>query len=396
MPDRVDPRRDRGSGIRYPGSGIRDPGIGNPAARRGDPGTGSRAAPTDVPYRRSDVLVLSPNWLGDAVMALPAIADLKRHVGEARLVVAARDGVAGMFRLAPYVDDVVTLRWRGKLAQRAGWRDDVLALRQAACGTAVLLPNSFAAAWLAWRSGAAERWGYAADFRSPLLTRAIRRPRGSVHQAEYYQYLVRALGVRTGPREAVLIVPEPVETAARALLAARGWREQEPLVVLAPGAAYGKAKQWLPEHFVRLAVMLSNDRGARCVLVGSAADRDTTGWIRSAAGDAVLPLIDLSGETTLETLAGVMGVAHACVSNDSGAMHIAAAVGTPVAALFGPTREYETAPLPRTNRRAEVLINDVFCRPCMLRECPIDHRCMRGLAPQRVFAVVDEMMADAR
>jgi heptosyltransferase II len=131
------------------------------------------------------------------------------------------------------------------------------------------------------------------------------------------------------------------------------------------------------------------DMGAHCALVGSGGDAQTTAWVRSAlAADAARHVTDLAGATTLTTLAGVLSLARACVSNDSGAMHLAGAVGVPLAALFGPTREMETAPLARSGRRAEVLLHPVWCRPCMLRECPIDHRCMRGLDPDRVFAVV--------
>jgi heptosyltransferase-2 len=342
------------------------------------------------------MLVLSPNWLGDAVMALPAIADVKRHIGSRRLIVAARPAVASMFRLAPSVDDVVTLEWRGRLRRREGWSRDLAAIRETGCDTALLLPNSFASAWIARRAGIPERWGYAADLRGLLLTRAVSRPRGSVHQAEYYQQLVRALGIATGPREAVLTVPDAARDAARAMLIARGWDGSRPLAVMAPGAAYGKAKQWLPGHFARLAVMLTNERQAQCVMVGSRADADATATIAALGREASPPIIDLAGATTLEQLAGVLGLACVCVSNDSGAMHLAAAIGAPVVALFGPTREHETAPLARQHQRADVLINPVFCRPCMLRECPIDHRCMKGLAPERVFGAVVDLMGGAR
>jgi heptosyltransferase-2 len=341
------------------------------------------------------VLVLSPNWLGDAVMALPAIADVKRHIGSRRLVVAARPAVASMFRLAPCVDGVITLEWRGQMLRRAGWTRDVDALRGAACDTALLLPNSFAAAWIARRAGLPERWGYATDLRGALLTRAVRRPGGSVHQAEYYQHLVRALDIPTGPREAVLAVSERARDAARALLIDRGWDGTRPLIVMAPGAAYGKAKQWLPRYFARLAVMLTNVRGAQCALIGTGPDADATALVRALGAEAEPAIIDLAGATTLEQLAGVLGQARVCVSNDSGAMHLAAAIGAPVVAIFGPTREYETSPLARRHQRADVLINPVFCRPCMLRECPIDHRCMKGLAPERVFGAVSDIMMGA-
>jgi heptosyltransferase-2 len=133
------------------------------------------------------------------------------------------------------------------------------------------------------------------------------------------------------------------------------------------------------------------------VLVGSRADRGTADDIRTALpADAAPCVLDVTGETTLVQVAGVMAAAEACVSNDSGAMHIAAAVGTPLVALFGSTNEYETAPLTREGRRAVVLTASVWCRPCMLRECPIDHRCMKRITPARVLASLDEIVRGVR
>ena len=125
-----------------------------------------------------------------------------------------------------------------------------------------------------------------------------------------------------------------------------------------------------------------------CSLDRRPTGRRPAGCGRSCPEDIRAKIIDLAGATTLDTLAGVFALASACVSNDSGAMHLAGAVGVPLAALFGPTRERETAPLARRGRRMEVLINHVWCRPCMLRECPLDHRCMRGLSPERVLATL--------
>ena len=134
------------------------------------------------------------------------------------------------------------------------------------------------------------------------------------------------------------------------------------------------------------------EHGAQCALIGSTADGATTRWVRAlVSDDARGNIIDSPGSTTLDTLAGVLVLARACVSNDSGAMHLAGAVGVPLAALFGPTRERETAPLSRRDRRVEVLINHVWCRPCMLRECPLDHRCMKRLSSERVLATVTDL-----
>jgi heptosyltransferase-2 len=328
------------------------------------------------------VLVVSRNWLGDAVMALPAIADVRRHFQGARLVVAARPSVADLFRLTSSVDSVVVLE-----------RDQVARLKAQDADVAILLPNSFKSAWLVKRASVAQRWGYTADFRRMLLTHAVARPRGSLHQAEYYQRLVRGLGIETGPLEPSITTPPDAITAARTLLKSRSWDESRPLVAIAPGAAYGTAKRWLPPHYATLVTSLVKT-GAQCVLVGSAGDAETTAWIQRLVPDEQRrDVLDLTGATTLSSLVGVMAVARTFVSNDSGAMHLASAAGAPVAAIFGPTREYETRPLPRPGVRAEVLIHQVWCRPCMLRECPIDHRCMKRLAPERVLSTVRELMA---
>jgi heptosyltransferase-2 len=351
---------------------------------------------SDVATTAKRVLVVSPNWLGDAVMALAAIADTKRHFPAARLVVAARPSVADMFRLATAVDDVLVFEWNGKPLRVGALERDLGALRRLQPDVAILLPNSFASAWVARRARIPARWGYAVDFRRPLLTRAVRRPARSVHQAAYYQHLTQQLGIDAGPLESALTVPATAVDAARALLTSAGWDGGRPLVAMAPGAAYGTAKRWLPSHFARLITMLANE-GATCVLLGSAGDRETTEWIRRLVPESERDhVLDLVGRTGLDALAGVMRLSSVFVSNDSGAMHMASALGVPVVALFGPTREYETAPLARAGGRVEVLLNPVWCRPCMLRECPIDHRCMNGLLPERVFTVVRDIMTGPR
>ncbi len=341
----------------------------------------------------SCVLVVAPNWLGDAVMALPAIADVRRRFAGARLVVAARRTVADLFRMVPLVDEVLPLHWRGRVWRSRGFLADVAALRDARADVAVLLPNSFASAWLLTCARVSERWGYATDMRGWLLSRPVARPLDRMHQAEYYQRLVRDLGIDNGPLEPVLTVPAAAQEAARHLLHGRGWDGVRPLVVVAPGAAYGSAKRWLPGHFARLLERLIAERGVACVLVGSEADAQATAEVLASAVDGSrMFIIDLAGRTTLEGLAGLMSVAAACVSNDSGAMHLAAAAGVPLAAIFGPTNEHETAPLVRGGRPLAVLINPVPCRPCMLRECPIDHPCMTGLEPAVVASAVGALL----
>jgi heptosyltransferase-2 len=327
-------------------------------------------------------------------MALPAIADVRRRFRDARLVVAARRSIAGLFAIVPGVNEVVELEWRGRIMRLAAMARDVARLRAVGAQLVILLPNSFAAAWLANRAGITERWGYAGDLRTPLLTSAIEKPQQSVHQGVYYQSLLKPLGVPSGPLEARVAVPEAARSEARRILEGAGWDGAGPLVVLAPGAAYGTAKRWLPEHFARVAAALSVDPGAHCVLVGSDADNASAVMVVDRLpASAKERVSNLCGRTTLAALAGVLDHAVACVSNDSGAMHLAAAVGVPLAAIFGPTNERETAPLARAGVDTRLLINPVPCRPCMLRECPIDHPCMRDLDPERVLSLVRTMIA---
>jgi len=346
------------------------------------------------------LLVFSPNWLGDAVMALPAIDDLRRHHPGCRLIVAARRSVASLFALVPWVDEVIELQWKGEASEPGTMMADVRRLRALRADAALLLPNSFASAWLTFAARVPQRWGYARDGRSLMLTRAIALPprhagqgisAPPIHQGTYYQHLVHALGAANGPLEPRLVVPDAAVAEARTLLTSADWDGRRPLVVFAPGAAYGTAKRWWPAHFARLAADLI-EAGTHVVLIGSTADAETTSEVRGLVPDPARALVsDLAGRTSLEGLAAILRLARACVSNDSGAMHVAAAVGVPLTAIFGPTNEHETAPL--AHAPMDLLIHHVSCRPCMLRECPIDHPCMRDLEPARVLISVQRLLA---
>jgi heptosyltransferase-2 len=325
-------------------------------------------------------------------MSLPALADVRRTFASAELLIAARRGVSDLYRLVPFVDRIMTLEWAGEWWRRRLLAADSGRLRDAGCDLAVLFPNSFASAWLVKKAGVRERWGYAADARRRLLTRAISRPKGERHQSAYYQHLVRELGCENGPPQPDVAMSEAVVEETRTRLLGCGWDGVRPLVALAPGAAYGKAKQWIPAYVAELVTRLVKDRNSTCVFVGSRGDVATMQEIqRAIAPDARPRVIDLTGQTTLETLAATFRLASACVSNDSGAMHVAAAVGAPVVATFGPTREHATSPLSRDRSRIAVLTHAVWCRPCMLRECPIDHRCMTGITPAHVLAAIDRV-----
>ncbi len=328
------------------------------------------------------VVVRTPNWLGDAVMAMPAIAAVRAAWPDATLAVAAPPGIAPLFRerTGARPNEIVDVDPQGSIA----------ALRRGRFDAAILLPNSFRSAWLARGAGIPERWGYAGGFRRWMLTRAVPRPAGRVHQAEYYAALVRGLGIEV--LDAAPRIEPTRRTVERAidLLRTEGAREGEQVVGLAPGAAYGHAKRWPPARVAELIVRLRRERGVTCILVGAAGDRPAGREIESALPPGT-GVIDLIGRTDLRLLVGVLARCTAFVSNDSGAMHLAAAVGVPVSAIFGPTDERVTAPV----GDHDVLVHQVFCRPCMLRECPIDHRCMKGITVDAVAASVVRHLAEA-
>ena len=339
-------------------------------------------------------VVFSPNWLGDAVMALPAVADVSRHAGTGRLVVAARPSVAALWTLVPGVDEVATIPAARGATRWAQLRANARTVQQVHAGSAVLLPNSFQAAFVAWRAGVPERFGYRRGLRGWLLSHAVPRPRPPVHQVDYYRHLVAAAGITNGAREPRLEIPQDARDAARALLQQCAWVPGTRLLGLAPGAAYGGAKRWPPDRFAAVADDLWRSHGLTTILIGTEADRRAAWAIEAEldkigeAGSRPRP-IDLVGRTDLRQLTGVLAHCAAFVSNDSGSMHLAAALGVPVAAVFGPTDERATAPL---GDRVRVLTARAWCRPCLLRECPLDHRCMTGIEARDVARAAGEMV----
>ena len=329
------------------------------------------------------LVIRAPNWLGDAVMALPALAAVRAGLSDAHIAIAAIASVAPLFQeetsAAP--TEVLTIRDRSSEAQ-------ILADGKFDAG--LLLTNSFRTAWMLRRAGINERWGFSANARGFLLTRRVPRPRGRIHQSTYYSTLVEALGF--GVTDSMPLVALRQETRQRAseMLAQMGIGPPAPLVGFAPGAAYGHAKRWPPSRVAAVVARLAQERGAISILVGAHGDREAGREIESALPSGVR-VVNLIGRTDLRQVAGILARCAAFVSNDSGAMHLAAAVGVPVTAIFGPTDERVTAPV----GNHDVIVREVFCRPCMLRDCPIDHRCMKRITSDDVFEIVAARLAVA-
>jgi heptosyltransferase-2 len=338
------------------------------------------------------IVVYSPNWLGDAVMALPAIADIRRHFKDATLAVAAREGIDRLFQAVQGVDEVIPLcAAHAPGRSRAG--EFARVFEAGRFDVAILLPNSYFSASVVALAGIPGRWGYRAGWRGRLLTRAVRRPRGRLHQAAYYRHLTTGLGVPAEPATPVVRVPPEDRRAGDALLAAHGIPPDGRFVAMAPGASNGAAKQWPPSRFAELVGLLAARSPVTVVIIGTRGDRDAADAIARAVGSAArgARLVDLVGHTSLAELMQVLARCDLLVTNDSGSMHLAAALGRRVVAIFGATDERVTAPIEWDGTRVghAVVTGQAWCRPCLLHQCPIDHRCMTSITAAAVASRID-------
>ena len=327
--------------------------------------------------RLETIVVRAPNWLGDAVLSLGAVRDIRGNFPGARLEVLARPWVAPLYEAVSEVDAVRSSRGVAADGKDLRGRFDA----------AVLLPNSFASALTMRAAGIPERWGYATDGRGPLLTRKAHVPREvrGRSQVYYYRAMLAGIGLAVSASPDVrLTAPEAWTDRAAALLGAPG-----PWIGLNPGAFFGSAKRWVPARYAAAGERLARETGARIAIVGGTLERPL-GEAIAAAMD--VPARVLCGETTLGELVGVLSQLRLLLTNDSGPMHVAAALGVPVVAVFGPTDWRETGPV---GARQRLVREPVPCSPCLLRECPIDHRCMRRVGVERVVDEARALLAEA-
>jgi heptosyltransferase-2 len=341
------------------------------------------------------ILVRATNWVGDAVMSLPALRAIRGRWPQAEIVVLARPWVAELYHDQECADRLLVYEHRGRHRGFLGRERLARELRAERFDAAMLLQNAFDAAWLAWRARIPERIGYARDGRSWLLTRAVAVPgRGELqrHQSYYYLELLRRAGwiERLPEVDAIhLRVPEEARRGAEQKLLGAGARPGATRIALAPGAAYGSAKCWLAERYAALADGLIAAADADVIVFGAPPEKEMAERIvRSMQRRA----INLAGGTSIGELPALLGACRLFVGNDSGAMHVAAAVGLPVVGIFGPTDPEATRP---ATPLFTLIREPVFCSPCLLRHCPIDHRCMTRISVEQVFRAVQARLAPA-
>jgi heptosyltransferase II len=335
---------------------------------------------------RVKLLVRATNWVGDAILSLPALRVLRGAFPTAHVSILARQHVAELYRGQGIADDLLVYDSRREHAGVLGRERLARDLRRRQFDQAVLLQNAFDAAWLAWRAQVPERIGYARDARSLFLTKAVYPPKpGEIpaHEQFYYLELLRRAGLVTSYATPISIglrvEPQALEAAERNLLLS-GARPAKLRVAIGAGASYGSAKCWPPERFAEVATRLQANLDADVLLFGTAGEADVSAAI---IGEMRYHPIDLTGKTAVAELPALLSRCHIFIGNDSGAMHVAAAVGLPVVAVFGPTDPAGTAPV---TPRCTIVQEKPHCSPCFLRRCPIDHRCMKRVTPEAVLS----------
>jgi len=325
------------------------------------------------------LMIRATNWVGDAILALPALRAVRSKFPEAQIAIVARPYVADIYRGQGIADEFIP--YDVNSAHR-GWsgRERLAAeLRAKKFDCALLLQNAFDAAWLAWRAGIPERIGYARDGRSLLLTKAIPAPKAGeipTHEKFYYLELLRRAGwiqELQDDTHITLEIPEEQSEHAEATLRAAGARVGVPRIAVGAGASYGSAKCWPPDRFAEALEQFTTQNNADVILFGTPTEAKVSAAIAEGIGR---PVINLTGKTTIADLPALLARCHLFLGNDSGAMHVAAAVGLPVVAIFGPTDPLGTAPV---TPRCTIVQQPPYCSPCFLRRCPTDHRCMKAV-----------------
>jgi heptosyltransferase-2 len=331
------------------------------------------------------ILIRVPNWIGDTVLALPAVASVKHSLPEAEVWIAAKDWVNDLFTLDNLADGMIPLQESGRLPNLSRTAREI---RSHGFDSSLLLTNSFASALLFYLSKIPQRWGYATDGRSLLLTKPVRRRENDTarHQVYYYLDLITGLGLETVPPQLSLPLSEADKDAARRRLLDSGINLRRPLVVLSPGATYGPAKRWPADRFARAAALLQEKRDAEILVIGSARETEIAAAVQAAM--AQKPTI-LTGQTSLRELLAVISQATLFLSNDTGPMHLANALGVPVVGVFGPTDPDMTGPFQPPAR--VVKKDDIPCWPCYYRKCPYDHRCLLTITPEEVVRVAESL-----
>jgi heptosyltransferase-2 len=328
------------------------------------------------------VLVHATSWIGDIVMGLPALEAVRENFRTSTVVVLARPWVIPLIENHPAVNQVVPLRkGRGYLTDLVEFIRVAAVIRRMRFDLAILFQNAFAAALLAYLGDVRFRIGYNTDGRRLLLSHAVIRDDAILerHQVEYYLSILRAMGWEAHSKNPELYVDETDMASIQSLLSSKGVEQDDFLLGLNPGAIYGPAKRWPPDRFAAIGDWAAERWGAKVIVMGSNRENDICALVTQSMRHAPL---NLCGRTTLGEAMALIKSCNFFVTNDSGLMHVAAALKRPMVAIFGSTDSVVTGP--RSNK-AEIVQHDIACSPCLKSECPTDFHCMLDIEPDEVW-----------
>jgi heptosyltransferase-2 len=349
------------------------------------------------PRHPKKILIRSTNWIGDAVMTTPAVRTIRENFPESEITMLVHPWVSDVFRYSPRVDQLFLYEKKGRHSGLKGMLLLADELREQHYDCTILLQNAFEAALITKIAGIPVRGGYTTDARGLLLTHGVSKELDliSKHQVHYYQRMVLGLGLKLAPTELELFIPgDQIDAAKRRVKELTGLDTgSTPLIGFNPGAAFGPAKRWPAEKFAALADALCRHTEARIIVFGSAADQETAKAIIDRAAPATgSRMIDLTGTTSLIEAMALIGECDVFVTNDSGLMHVAAALHTPLVAIFGSTDHIATGPY---SDNAVVIRKPLPCSPCKKSICPEKHfQCMKLITSDEVYAAVDRILKE--
>lgn len=339
----------------------------------------------------NNIIVRMPNWLGDLVMATPILADLRHHFPSAKLTAMCLSSMTSLLAEDPNVDELFALEKRSGWIHRNQFKDVIRPLRHGQYDLGILLTNSFSSAWRFWRGNVKNRIGFKGNCRDWLLDQALPFPANykNQHQVITYKALLEPLGIPISTTAPKLYVTEAEIDETYQVLNDLGINKESCVIGINPGAAYGTAKCWLPERFKELSQRLLKDPNNHLLFFG---DRSASVLVQEICASLPERVYNFAGKTTLRQLMAYIQGCHAFITNDSGPMHIASALGTPQVAIFGSTSDVRTPPY----EGGIVIHKHVACSPCYLRVCPIDFRCMKSISVDEVYANVLKILQDKK
>lgn len=336
-----------------------------------------------------NILLRATNWVGDAILTTPAIRAVRENFPDAAVTILAKPWVAPVFFDNPNIDRILSYDGNGAHKGALGKLKLSRALRRLDFDLAILLQNAFEAALITWLAGIPRRVGYNTDGRGLLLTHPVpvSTHHKQIHETQYYLGILREVGLHAADGALTLNLNDAERTAAREMLQTLGIVDPgDKIVGIGPGATYGSAKRWLPERFAALCDRLHDSHGVQTLVFGGPKEQ--------AVGETVCRLMgkraaNLCGRTDLRLASALIEQCHLFITNDSGLMHVAAALKVPVVAIFGSTNPGTTGPL---GRHSHVIRVPVACSPCLKQECPTDHRCMTEVTVDRVYETAADIL----